>query len=78
MTAMLMRMREWARPDTGAEPSPLDEYIEFHQAGFPAVGRFCCVSCGNKVACVGLLRSCRVCGGDLWERPETSPWVMQP
>jgi hypothetical protein len=75
---MTRHTEEWARVGTRAEAGPLEDFIEFHQAGSPAVGHYVCVACGTAVTIVGRLPSCRGCGGLLWESPETSPFAGRP
>lgn len=57
---------------------PTDDFVEFWRAGASATGWFCCVECGAGVATAHRLPTCAACGGELWERAETSPFGLEP
>ena len=56
----------------------VEDYVEFQRAGAGARGWFSCVDCGFGVASADRLPPCANCGGQLWERAETSPFGLRP
>jgi hypothetical protein len=52
------------------------DYVEFWRAGAPAVGTFCCASCGRAVRSVRRIPDCPSCGSLVWEQPTSSPFGL--
>ena len=53
-----------------------DEYVEFWPAGTSAKGQYSCTACGNHVTVHHVLPRCIVCGEQLWERADWSPFGL--
>jgi hypothetical protein len=52
------------------------DYVEFWPAGTVATGRFRCAACGNGIDAKFVLPRCLLCGERLWEREESSPYLV--
>jgi rubrerythrin len=52
-----------------------DDFVQFHPSGDRAKGAFRCTECGYGIAVSSSLPSCPMCGGDVWEDAEWSPFA---
>ena len=63
------------QPQQQTSPNGHDgDYVQFFRAGTPAKGMFQCVSCQSVVVSFDVLDRCAVCGAELWEHAEWSPF----
>lgn len=51
------------------------DFIEFHRTGDAVKGAYRCTDCGYGVAVATALPRCPMCGGDVWEDAEWSPFA---
>jgi len=52
-----------------------DEFVEFVRTGAEASGEFECTSCGYGAIIRRELPPCPMCGGELWERAQWTPFT---